>query len=195
MHSSNNRKSKNFRDKRTNFLLLVLVAAISRPGMNEIWLAGVSGAVLVTLLALQVTLSFHLVNLHEDPETSGDPSSSRSNNLHTGGPLAAASAVCFFIYMAYALLPIRLRHACIAGIVFSVAHLIGIFLLYRQDYPSLIEHVSLNTFFKLKKKSFSLILSNLRGYFDQIKSEIYTIRIYRLVGHSRSLQGSSIYKF
>ncbi|XP_067217239.1 adenylate cyclase type 6 isoform X2 [Linepithema humile] len=119
----------------------VLVAAISRPGMNEIWLAGVSGAVLVTLLALQVTLSFHLASLHEDPETSDDSSSSRSSNPHTGGPVAAALAVCFFIYMAYALLPIRLRHACIAGIVFSAAHLIGAFLLYRQDYPSLLAHL------------------------------------------------------
>ncbi|XP_018378348.1 PREDICTED: adenylate cyclase type 6 [Trachymyrmex cornetzi] len=119
-----------------------LVAAISRPGMNEIWLAGVSGAVLVTLLALQVTLSIHLARLHEvGRENNGDTSfSSKSKDLRTGGPLAAALMVCFFIYMAYALLPIRLRYACIAGIVFSAAHLIGAFLLYPH-YPSMMAHL------------------------------------------------------
>ncbi|CAL1678994.1 unnamed protein product [Lasius platythorax] len=120
----------------------VLLVAISRPGMNEIWLAGVSGAILVTLLALQVTLSIHLARLHEASRDNADDSSpfSKPEDPRTGGPLAAALAVCFFIYMAYALLPIRLRHACIAGIVFSAAHLIGVFLLY-PDYPSMIAHL------------------------------------------------------
>lgn len=96
--------------------------------MNEIWLAGVSGIVLVTLLALQVSLNVHLAL--------------GSKEHRSGGPLAAAWAVCFFIYMAYALLPIRLRHACIAGLVFSVAHLIGTFVLYPSYYPAMMEHVS-----------------------------------------------------
>ncbi|XP_043523432.1 adenylate cyclase type 6 [Frieseomelitta varia] len=104
-----------------------LVAAISRPGMNEIWLAGVSGIVLVTLLALQVALNIHLAF--------------ESREYQSGGPLAAAWAVCFFIYMAYALLPIRLRHACIAGIIFSLAHLIGAFVLYPSQYPAMMEHL------------------------------------------------------
>ncbi|KAH0953499.1 hypothetical protein HN011_009848, partial [Eciton burchellii] len=121
-------------------LLAVLVAAISRPGMNEIWLAGVSGAVLVTLLALQVTLSVHLAWLHDAGREASDSVYSRTKDLRTGGPLAAALTVCFFIYMAYALLPIRLRHACIAGIVFSAAHLIGALLLYPHDYPSIMAH-------------------------------------------------------
>ncbi|KAK2585367.1 hypothetical protein KPH14_010044 [Odynerus spinipes] len=136
-----------------------LVAAISRPGMNEIWLAVVSGAVLVTLLALQVTLNIHLAYLHEiqqknfeDEENEEILSSSSATSssfssfstpkeLRTGGPLAAAWAVCFFIYMAYALLPIRLRHACIAGICFSIAHLVGALLLYPQDYPAMMAHL------------------------------------------------------
>ncbi|KAI4496148.1 hypothetical protein M0802_008015, partial [Mischocyttarus mexicanus] len=138
-----------------------LVGAISRPGMNEIWLAVVSGAVLVTLLALQVTLNIHLAYLHEiqqknyDDDDGNEQSSSfsstspiptpslftmRTKELRTGGPLAAAWAVCFFIYMAYALLPIRLRHACIAGICFSIAHLVGALLLYPQDYPAIMAH-------------------------------------------------------
>lgn len=96
--------------------------------MNEIWLAGVSGIVLVTLLALQVALNIHLAL--------------GSKEHRSGGPLAAAWAVCFFIYMTYALLPIRLRHACIAGFVFSVAHLIGAFALYSSHYPAMMEHVS-----------------------------------------------------
>nr|XP_034190588.1 adenylate cyclase type 6 [Osmia lignaria] len=104
-----------------------LVAAISRPGMNEIWLAGVSGIVLVTLLALQLALNIHLAL--------------GSKEHRSGGPLAAAWAVCFFIYMAYALLPIRLRHACIAGFIFSLAHLIGAFALYPSHYPAMMEHL------------------------------------------------------
>lgn len=114
--------------------------------MNEIWLAGVSGAVLVTLLALQVTLSMHLAWLQD---VNGDPTY-RMEDPRTGGPLAAAVAVCFFIYMAYALLPIRLRHACIAGIIFSAAHLIGALLLYDPyTYPSMIAHVSLSNRFPI----------------------------------------------
>ncbi|XP_012270785.1 adenylate cyclase type 5 isoform X2 [Orussus abietinus] len=119
-----------------------LVAAISRPRMNEVWLAGVSGAVLVTLLALQVSLSIHLAYVQEleeaEEEEKGTP---WTRGFPTGGPLAATWAVCFFIYMAYALLPIRLRHACVAGVVFSVAHLIGALLLYPQDYPGLLAHL------------------------------------------------------
>lgn len=150
-----------------------LVATISRPGINEIWLAVVSGAVLVTLLALQVTLNIHLAYLHEMQQknyendekgnissfsslsslsstSSSSPTSSSitsssflsmSKELRTGGPLAAAWAVCFFIYMAYALLPIRLRHACIAGICFSIAHIVGALLLYPQDYPAIMAHL------------------------------------------------------
>ncbi|KAK0075970.1 hypothetical protein PV325_006073 [Microctonus aethiopoides] len=139
-----------------------LVAAISRPGMNEVWLAGVSGAILMSLLALQVTLNIHLAYLPnikveneamvsatmDDTDTPSDseatPSTipiSQRDHLRTGGPLAAAWSVCFFIYMAYALLPIRLRHACIAGVIFSLAHLIGAFFLYSQDYPAMLAHL------------------------------------------------------
>ncbi|XP_057319497.1 adenylate cyclase type 5 isoform X2 [Microplitis mediator] len=138
-----------------------LVAAISRPGMNEVWLAGVSGAVLVTLLGLQITLNIHLAYLPNwddkiatmNPEdmimrdmlssdsTASTMSMTRIDHLRTGGPLAAAWSVCFFIYMAYALLPIRLRHACIAGVIFSVTHLIGAFVLYSQDYPAMLAHL------------------------------------------------------
>lgn len=75
-------------------------------------------------------------------KTSKTVTTSRDDNMRTGGPLAAAWAVCFFIYMAYALLPIRLRYACIAGVIFSAAHLIGALLLYSQDYPAMLAHVS-----------------------------------------------------
>ncbi|XP_074096910.1 adenylate cyclase type 6 isoform X1 [Cotesia typhae] len=140
-----------------------LVAAISRPGMNEVWLAGISGAILVTLLAFQITLNIHLAYLpswddkivmnsedmtmtreplDDDPDaTASTISMTKIDHLRTGGPLAAAWSVCFFIYMAYALLPIRLRHACIAGVIFSVTHLIGAFVLYSQDYPAILAHL------------------------------------------------------
>ena len=118
------------------------MAAISRPGMNEIWLAGVSGIVLVTLLALQVALNIHLAF--------------ESRKYQSGGPLAAAWAVCFFIYMAYALLPIRLRHACIAGIIFSLVHLIGAFVLYPSQYPAMMEHVS-DILYPLKHRTVAIL--------------------------------------
>ncbi|KAL2726710.1 adenylate cyclase type 6 isoform X1 [Vespula squamosa] len=149
-----------------------LAATISRPGVNEIWLAVVSGAVLFTLLALQVTLNIHLAFLHEIRQKNSEDNENRetsislslsslsspsflptastssssllsmSKELRTGGPLAATWSVCFFIYMAYALLPIRLRHACIAGICFSIVHLVGAMILYPQDYPAIMAHVS-----------------------------------------------------
>lgn len=75
--------------------------------MNEIWLAGVSCAILVTLLALQLTLNVHLAYMYNLQASEEDAVPAK---LRTGGPLAASWAVCFFIYMAYALLPIRLRY-------------------------------------------------------------------------------------
>ncbi|XP_046419665.1 adenylate cyclase type 6 [Neodiprion virginianus] len=113
-----------------------LVAAISRPGMNEVWLAGISAAVLATLLALQVSLGLHLAY----PKGSLD-SEAVEDTYSLGGPLAIAWAACFFIYMAYALLPIRLRHACIAGILFSLAHFISVLLMYRHDYPAFVSQL------------------------------------------------------
>lgn len=114
--------------------------------------------VTVTLLALQITLTVHLAylsNLKESELQFDDENEKLKNiyttkknpklkydNMRTGGPLAAAWAVCFFIYMAYALLPIRLRYACIAGFIFSAAHLIGALLLYSKDYPAMLAHVS-----------------------------------------------------
>lgn len=120
--------------------------AIPRSWMNEVWLAGFSGGVLMTLLALQVTLSIHLAYLSEtelsEATEDGVLTSFNTRGLRTGGPLAAAWAVCFFIYMAYALLPIRLRYACIAGVVFSVVHVVVAYLLYPLDYPTMMAHVS-----------------------------------------------------
>lgn len=118
-----------------------LVCTISRPGINEVRLAGVSVVILLTLLALQVVLNFHLAYLYSNDDEDGLISSTPIE-LRTGGPLAAAWTVCFFIYMAYALLPIRLRYACIAGVALSTAHLAGTLFFYPQNYPAMIAHVS-----------------------------------------------------
>lgn len=114
-----------------------LLAAISRPGMNEVWLAGVSVAVLLTLLALQMALAVHTAYNSQHSLTPAFRST-----LHIRGPLAAATAVCFFIYTAYALLPIRLRHACIAAFGLSIAHIVGCFLFYSREFPDMMKHVS-----------------------------------------------------
>ena len=128
--------------KRILFYFPALVGAISRPGINEVRLAGVSVVILVTLLALQVVLNFHLAYLYSTNVDEDDLISSIPIELRTGGPLAAAWTVCFFIYMAYALLPIRLRYACVAGVALSTAHLAGTLLFYPRDYPAMIAHVS-----------------------------------------------------
>lgn len=104
--------------------------------MNEVWLAGISGAILATLLALQVSLGLLLAS-----------PSDQDSNSSLGGPLATAWAACFFIYAAYALLPIRLRHACIAGVLFSVAHFVSVLLLFQHEYPAFVAQVSPKPFF------------------------------------------------
>ncbi|XP_054271943.1 adenylate cyclase type 6 [Macrosteles quadrilineatus] len=74
-----------------------LVAVLSRPALNELYLIGVSYVIMATFLTLELSLSVSL---------------------------SPVWATMFFIYVTYALLPIRLQEAVAAGVVLSLAHLL-----------------------------------------------------------------------
>ncbi|XP_069690634.1 adenylate cyclase type 6 isoform X2 [Periplaneta americana] len=89
-----------------------LVAVLSRPALNELYLLGVSYVVVATFLALEVTLA-----------TATRPRA----------PSTGVGASMFFIYLTYSLLPIRLQEAVGAGTVLSVAHVACILYLHHDD--------------------------------------------------------------
>jgi hypothetical protein len=89
-----------------------LVALLSRPALNELYLLGVSYVVLATFLALEVTLA-----------TSTPPRA----------PSTGVGAAMFFIYLTYSLLPIRLLEAVGAGVVLSAAQLACVIYLHHED--------------------------------------------------------------
>jgi adenylate cyclase 5 len=89
-----------------------LVALLSRPALNELYLLGVSYVVVATFLALEVALA-----------TSTQPRA----------PSTGIGAAMFFIYLTYSLLPIRLQEAVGAGILLSVAQLACVLYLHHED--------------------------------------------------------------
>lgn len=90
----------------------MLVAVLSRPALNELYLLGVSYVVLATFLAVEVTLA-----------TYTPPRS----------PSTGVGAAMFFIYLTYSLLPIRLQEAVGAGIVLSVAQIACVLYVNYED--------------------------------------------------------------
>ncbi|KDR18711.1 Adenylate cyclase type 5, partial [Zootermopsis nevadensis] len=90
----------------------VLVAVLSRPALNELYLLGVSYVVLATFLAVEVTLATY----------------TRPRSPSTG-----VGAAMFFIYLTYSLLPIRLQEAVGAGIVLSVAQIACVLYVNYED--------------------------------------------------------------
>ncbi|KAG8242420.1 Adenylate cyclase type 5 [Homalodisca vitripennis] len=74
-----------------------LVGVLSRPALNELYLIGVSYVIMATFLILELSLSVSL---------------------------SPVWATMFFIYVTYALLPIRLQEAVAAGVVLSLSHLL-----------------------------------------------------------------------
>nr|CAD7591230.1 unnamed protein product [Timema genevievae] len=80
-----------------------LMAILSRPALNELYLLGVSYVVLATFLALEMTLT-------------------SANERRT--PSTGVWAAMFFIYLTYALLPIRLQEAAGAGTLFGVSQVV-----------------------------------------------------------------------
>lgn len=74
-----------------------LVGVLSRPALNELYLIGVSYVIMATFLTLELSLSVSL---------------------------SPVWATMFFIYFTYALLPIRLQEAVLAGVTLSLAHLV-----------------------------------------------------------------------
>uniref|UniRef100_A0A1B6DUR8 adenylate cyclase n=1 Tax=Clastoptera arizonana TaxID=38151 RepID=A0A1B6DUR8_9HEMI len=85
-----------------------LVAVLTRPALNELYLLGVSYVIMATFLTLEISLSV---------------------------TLSPVWATMFFIYVTYALLPIRLQDAVAAGVVLALAHLLCT--AYKSNtYPS-----------------------------------------------------------
>nr|CAD7440030.1 unnamed protein product [Timema bartmani] len=80
-----------------------LMAILSRPALNELYLLGVSYVVLATFLALEMTLT-------------------SANERRT--PSTGVWAAMFFIYLTYALLPIRLQEAAGAGTLLGVSQVV-----------------------------------------------------------------------
>ncbi|XP_026465625.1 adenylate cyclase type 5-like [Ctenocephalides felis] len=79
-----------------------LMAVLSRPALNEIHLLAVSYVVLVTFLGLEICLAL----------------TAAPRRISSG-----ASSTLVFVYLTYAVLPVRLREAVLAGILLSGAHL------------------------------------------------------------------------
>nr|CAD7425136.1 unnamed protein product [Timema monikensis] len=79
------------------------MAILSRPALNELYLLGVSYVVLATFLALEMTLT-------------------SANERRT--PSTGVWAAMFFIYLTYALLPIRLQEAAGAGTLLGVSQVV-----------------------------------------------------------------------
>jgi adenylate cyclase 5 len=89
-----------------------LVAVLSRPALNELYLLGVSYVVVATFLALEVTLA---------------------TSTRTRSPSTGVGAAMFFIYLTYSLLPIRLQEAVGAGVVLSAAQLACVLYIHHED--------------------------------------------------------------
>ena len=85
-----------------------LVAVLSRPALNELYLLGVSYVVVGSFLALEVTLAIYTL------------------------PPTGMCAAMFFIYLTYSLLPIRLQEAVGAGLMLSVAQVVCVLTLHHQ---------------------------------------------------------------
>ncbi|KAK6627179.1 hypothetical protein RUM44_009656 [Polyplax serrata] len=81
-----------------------LVAILTRPALNEVYLIAVSYVVLITFLALEIALCTTVLPLGKNDEIEG------------------LSTVIFFTYITYALLPIRLQEAIVAGCVLTIVH-------------------------------------------------------------------------
>ena len=91
-----------------------LIAVLSRPALNELYLLGVSYVVVGSFLALEITLG-----------------------IYTQPPTGMGAAM-FFIYLTYSLLPIRLQEAVGAGLMQSAAQLVCVLALHHQVWTQVI---------------------------------------------------------
>lgn len=90
----------------------VLLAVLSKPAMNEVYLIIISYFILVTFLTIEICVTFFCENER---------------------PLLGPTFAVVFTYLTYALMPIRLKDALLSGLVLAVAQ---ITLLYWTDYLS-----------------------------------------------------------
>ncbi|KAL0279830.1 UNVERIFIED_CONTAM: hypothetical protein PYX00_001308 [Menopon gallinae] len=85
-----------------------LIAILTRPALNEVYLIAVSYVVLATFLALEIVLCLSVLPVMVNDEAEG------------------LWATIFFTYITYALLPIRLQEAIGSGVVLGLAHILCI---------------------------------------------------------------------
>ncbi|XP_022913545.2 adenylate cyclase type 5 isoform X1 [Onthophagus taurus] len=90
----------------------VLLAILSKPGMNEVHLIMISYVIIITFLTLQVCIC-----VFGGPER----------------PVISTIATLGYTYLTYALLPIRLKDALVAGTVLSITNIIGLVILHESD--------------------------------------------------------------
>lgn len=98
------------------------MAILTRPALNEVYLIAVSYVVLITFLALEIALCTTVLPLGKNDEIEG------------------LSTVIFFTYITYALLPIRLQEAIVAGCVLTIVHFLCVVSFGNVHH---VEHVSL----------------------------------------------------
>ncbi|XP_055297190.1 adenylate cyclase type 6 isoform X2 [Sitodiplosis mosellana] len=79
----------------------ILLAVLSKPAMNEIFLVLVSYVIILTFLAIEICLFFAAGNR---------------------GTTSANGCVLIFVYMTYTMLPVRLREALFGGLLLSIVH-------------------------------------------------------------------------
>ncbi|XP_031621838.1 adenylate cyclase type 6 [Contarinia nasturtii] len=79
----------------------ILLAVLSKPAMNEIFLVLVSYVIILTFVAIEICIFF--------------AASNRSTTTANG-------CVLIFVYMTYTMLPVRLREALFGGLLLSIVH-------------------------------------------------------------------------
>lgn len=85
----------------------VLLAALSKPAINEVFLVLVSYAIILTFFSMELCLAL---------------TSQNKNSIATGSTLV-------FVYLTYSMLPVRLREALIGGFILSMVHVLTIILM------------------------------------------------------------------
>ncbi|KAK9693517.1 Adenylate cyclase, conserved domain [Popillia japonica] len=90
----------------------VLLAVLSKPAMNEVHLIIISYFIIITFLTLQVCICVF------------------------GGmerPIVSTIAALGYTYLTYALLPIRLKDALVAGAILSITNVVGLIILDQSN--------------------------------------------------------------
>ncbi|XP_034256486.1 adenylate cyclase type 5-like [Thrips palmi] len=131
------------------FVYSALMVLLARPAMNELYLLGVSYAVCATFLVLE--LVFLVAECGEGPVPQPAPST-------------AMAPALFFIYVTYALLPLRLQEAVFAGVLLALAHTVTLTALAQDQSADFCNKLACNVVL--------LVAVNMAGVFTHHPSEL-----------------------